>query len=97
MLPDRRHDDQGQVWLEFKQMIPVDAERTQPERDDAHWRGEHEYPEDAGHDRGHGIGPDQQRLVDALAAHDAIRHDRQQQRKGQTTDRHQNGKDRGVV
>ena len=44
--------------------------------------------------RRHGIGPDQQRLVDGRAAHHAVGHDGQQQRDGQAQAGHQHGNKR---
>src|SRR5690606_32260115 len=56
---------------------------------DAHRGREQEQPQHA-HDRGgHGIRPDQQGLVQAGAAHDAVGHDGQQQRDRQADEGHQ--------
>ena len=45
---------------------------------------EHEDPQHAGDRRRHGVGPDQEGLVEAGAADDAVGHHRQQQRDRET-------------
>ena len=94
VLPDRRHDDQRHGVVAVEDVVPLEAQFDEHVADHAVGRGEHHQPQHAGDHRRHRVGPDQQGLVDAGAAHHAVGQHGQQQRDCQAADGDEDGENR---
>ncbi|MPN09557.1 hypothetical protein SDC9_156848 [bioreactor metagenome] len=97
LLPHRGHHDQRHGLVFVHQEVPVVADAFQRIRHYAERGREHEHPQHARDDRCHGVGHDEQRLVDHGAAHDAVGKDRQRQRDDNAKARHQHREHRRAI
>ena len=72
LLPGGGGDDQRHRLGAVEQRVPVDAELAERPGEGAEAGVEEEEPEHAGDGGGDGVGPDEQRAVEALAADDLL-------------------------